>query len=236
MKSGKTEPRESPRDRIFAAARREFAGHGLSGARIGSIARAARVNPALVHYHFGSKEELYLQVLRQIFGDIEREKLLETLGVFGLAPPERLYIALYLVVNLFLKQRDENIYKIIFRELSDGSRYLRKINQEQLISSRRGVVLNIIMDGIREGCFETRYPVFLVYTVFAFVTNLVLFRHINESTEWRKELASEHTAARTLEFTAEYLFRELMPGKPAPSLPTLPTEVLRLLDEIIARN
>ncbi|TAL29622.1 MAG: TetR/AcrR family transcriptional regulator [Spirochaetes bacterium] len=237
MKSRKTDKTKGVlRDRIYAAACHEFAERGLSGARVKSIARLAHVNPALVIYHFGSKEDLYLLVIRQIFGDIEKEQLLETLKAFDLAPPERLFIAIYLVVNLFLKKRDEYVYKIIFRELSDGGRYLRKIEQEQLFSRRREIVLDIILEGIRGGFFETRYPLFVVYSIFSFVTNLVLFRQINEDTVWRDDLASEDTAAKALDYTVDFVFRELMPGKPAPTRPALPPELFRLLDEIIARN
>src|SRR5215470_13278190 len=53
--------RVSP-DRILAAAAREFA-----GARVDRIARRARVNKAMLYYHFGSKQGLYRTLLRRTF-------------------------------------------------------------------------------------------------------------------------------------------------------------------------
>jgi AcrR family transcriptional regulator len=44
--------------RILAAARTEFAEHGLAGTTIRAVARAADVDPALVYHYFGSKDGL----------------------------------------------------------------------------------------------------------------------------------------------------------------------------------
>jgi len=44
--------------RIVSAARASFAEHGWAGTTLRGVARAAAVDPALVHYYFGSKEEL----------------------------------------------------------------------------------------------------------------------------------------------------------------------------------
>jgi TetR/AcrR family transcriptional regulator len=49
----------STRQRILQAAVEEFARGGFAAARIGSIARAARVNTQLIYYYFGSKAGLH---------------------------------------------------------------------------------------------------------------------------------------------------------------------------------
>jgi AcrR family transcriptional regulator len=48
---------------LLMAARRAFAATGFAGASVRDIAAAADANPALVRYHFGSKEKLYLRVV-----------------------------------------------------------------------------------------------------------------------------------------------------------------------------
>jgi TetR/AcrR family transcriptional regulator len=50
---------EETRARILEAALKEFAAHGLAGARTEQIAEAAGVNKALLYYYFESKEKLY---------------------------------------------------------------------------------------------------------------------------------------------------------------------------------
>ena len=63
--------RVSP-DRILAAAAAlEFAARGFAGARVDRIARRARVNKAMLYYHFGSKQRLYRALLR---ADLHRRR------------------------------------------------------------------------------------------------------------------------------------------------------------------
>ncbi len=47
------------RERILAAARTEFAERGYDKTSIRGIAKAAQVDPALVHHYFGTKEQVF---------------------------------------------------------------------------------------------------------------------------------------------------------------------------------
>src|ERR1700676_230212 len=68
------------RERIMAAAQKEFAEHGFAGARTDAIARRARVNERMIFYCFDSKEGLYRAVLAQ--------KLCTKAGIIESAPDE----------------------------------------------------------------------------------------------------------------------------------------------------
>ena len=65
----RTSPRET-RQRVLEAASALFAEHGFHGTTARDIAERAGVNLAAAHYHFGSKESLYLEVLRAPFDAI----------------------------------------------------------------------------------------------------------------------------------------------------------------------
>jgi AcrR family transcriptional regulator len=56
---------EATQARILAAAAKEFAAKGVSGARIDEIAARARTNKRMLYYYFGSKAELFREVLRR---------------------------------------------------------------------------------------------------------------------------------------------------------------------------
>jgi AcrR family transcriptional regulator len=60
----------TPKERVLAAALDEFARHGVAGARVDRIARAAKTSKERVYAYFRSKEELYAAVaadqLRQV--------------------------------------------------------------------------------------------------------------------------------------------------------------------------
>jgi TetR/AcrR family transcriptional regulator len=61
---------EATRNHILEAAMKEFASEGYSGARTDAITRAAGVNPALLFYYFGGKDELYGAVLDKVYSDL----------------------------------------------------------------------------------------------------------------------------------------------------------------------
>lgn len=67
---------DDTRDRLLDAAEFEFAAVGLSGARVDTIARRAKINKQLIYYHFGDKDSLYQSVLERAYARI-REKELE---------------------------------------------------------------------------------------------------------------------------------------------------------------
>src|SRR3954451_15515916 len=52
----------APKQRVLAAALSEFAEHGVAGARVDRIARAAKTSKERVYAYFRSKEELYVAV------------------------------------------------------------------------------------------------------------------------------------------------------------------------------
>ncbi len=52
------------RERILRAALSEFAEVGFEGARVDRIAERAGINKAMLYYHFGAKDELYLESVR----------------------------------------------------------------------------------------------------------------------------------------------------------------------------
>jgi TetR/AcrR family transcriptional regulator len=87
--NGKTPQRRNPaatRQKLLAAARREFAASGLAGARVDEIAARAGVNKQLVYHYFGDKDALYLAVLEWVYEEIRTQE--RKLNLEGL-PPER---------------------------------------------------------------------------------------------------------------------------------------------------
>lgn len=77
---------ERTRQEILAAAREEFAEHGLSGARVDAIAARTRTAKRMIYYYFGSKEALYLAVLEAAYADIRRFE--QDLNIDKLPPVE----------------------------------------------------------------------------------------------------------------------------------------------------
>jgi TetR/AcrR family transcriptional regulator len=86
---------EESRAAILEAAVAEFAEYGIAGARTDAIARAAKVNKALLYYYFQDKDSLYAAVLEHVFRGMRervmpvlesnlppRQKMLKYLGTY----------------------------------------------------------------------------------------------------------------------------------------------------------
>ncbi len=63
------------RERILRGALRQFAELGLSGASLRDISKAADVPLSALHYHFGSKENLFIAVVEYYLGGLAKERL-----------------------------------------------------------------------------------------------------------------------------------------------------------------
>lgn len=64
------------RGKLLTAAAAVFSEHGYEGATVREICRRAGVNLALVNYHFGDKQELYLEVIRHALDAAAKMELL----------------------------------------------------------------------------------------------------------------------------------------------------------------
>jgi AcrR family transcriptional regulator len=58
--------------RILGAARRLFAEAGFSGASMGAVAKEAGVSKGLLHYHFDSKDHLFVETQQAFFRELHR--------------------------------------------------------------------------------------------------------------------------------------------------------------------
>lgn len=101
---------------LVAAARTAFAERGFAGASVRDIAAAAGANPALIRYHFGSKEGLYQRVITEAMEDL-RDRLVGALQGEGTLV-ERLNRAIEAQIDHLTEDRD--FPRLVQRALLDG--------------------------------------------------------------------------------------------------------------------
>jgi len=70
-KSRKNNP-EKTREDILQVATNEFVQQGLAGARVDAIAERTATSKRMIYYYFGSKEQLYVECLVKLYGDIRK--------------------------------------------------------------------------------------------------------------------------------------------------------------------
>src|ERR1035437_8565983 len=180
--------------RIVATAEKIFAEQGLAGARMDEIARAAKVNKALLYYYFRSKEELYRFVLEALLSQLR-----ERVGPQGAGPISPIRRLAATADNFFdFVQRHPNYPRLIQREMMS-----RGPNVEWIVTEYyrplHGQLVGLIEEGIAAGEFrrvDTRSTAFNVISVmvFDFAAAPVLSRILERDLLQAREVARRRKA------------------------------------------
>lgn len=135
---------ENTRMRILTTATRHFARHGLSGARVDTIATDAGVNIRMVYHHFTSKEGLYLAVLDEAYLGLRQEEL--KLDYSALGACEGLLRFFDFVHDHFEAHPD--LVALMTAENLQEAEYLRRSTQ---VATRSSPVLKLLSELLRRG-------------------------------------------------------------------------------------
>ena len=142
-KSRKNNP-EKTRENILQEAIVEFVQQGLSGARVDAIAERIHTSKRMIYYYFGSKEQLYLEVLEKLYGDIRSTE--NRLHLAELAPVD----AIRRLVEFTFDHHDRNVdfVRIICTE---NIHYGEYVKQSPVIREMSSLVLEALGSTLRRG-------------------------------------------------------------------------------------
>jgi AcrR family transcriptional regulator len=138
-------------EKILLSARKEFAEHGLAGARVDRIASRAGVNKAMIYYYFRSKENLYQTVISQ---QLSKVRILAEEIVTTEVNPDSLLLRLAELYNS-LFENQEDLVPILLREVASGGERIRRTLKQIITGKRLGKkVKEIIGQGRKRGLFR----------------------------------------------------------------------------------
>ena len=144
---------EGTRERLVAAAAAEFAAYGFAGANVDRIARAARVNKAMIYYHFRSKAALY----REILGDMFRAVCARVQAVADSdrLPEEKIRGFIHAIAAE--AEARPHFPPTWFREIAEGGTH---VDDKTLadITAIVGMLAGIVREGAAAGRFEPVNP------------------------------------------------------------------------------
>jgi len=147
---------------LLDAAAAEFAARGYAGANVDRIARAARVNKAMIYYHFRSKAALYREIIRDMF-DAVAARVREVAGS-GASPENKVrgFIAAIAIEG----EARPHFPRIWLREIAEGAEH---IDAGTLRDARDvlGALGSIIEEGCRAGRFHPANPLVIHATIVA---------------------------------------------------------------------
>lgn len=209
------QPEES-RAAILRSAAKEFAENGIAGARTDAIARAARVNKALLYYYFKNKETLYGAVLDDAFSGMKAS----VFKVLDSDLPSREKITAYVGAYFDFIASNQIYPKLMQREMM-RAREGNSLHIDRLVKTyfqpiyRR--VGELLHHGIAEGEFRKVDPAHFVPSmvamiVFYFSSAPVMRRIVHFNPLAPQRIAQRRAAV--LDFISSALF------VPSPSKPT----------------
>ncbi|MFY0728602.1 TetR family transcriptional regulator [Pseudomonas sp. NFX15] len=204
-KSRKNNP-EKTRENILQEAIVEFVQQGLSGARVDAIAERIHTSKRMIYYYFGSKEQLYVEVLEKLYGDIRHTE--SRLHLTELAPVE----AIRRLVEFTFDHHDRNVdfVRIVSIENIHNAEYVKR---SEAIRAMNNTVLDsldvILRRGVEEGVFRAGLVALDVHLL---ISSFCFYRVSNRHTVgeiFQIDLPDEGIKQRHREMICESVLRYL---------------------------
>jgi AcrR family transcriptional regulator len=153
-------PRGDSSRAIFAAAAHEFAQCGYDAAGVDRIAEKARVNKAMLYYHYGSKQALYVEVLRDMFRVVAARSQAIAEGT----DPAETKLDAWILMMVEEAAARPWFPPIMLRELASGAEHI-DAETFGMMNSVYASVRGIIVQGQREGAFREVDPLLTYLTI-----------------------------------------------------------------------
>ena len=143
---------------MFQAAAAEFSARGFDGVGVDDIADRAKVNKAMIYYHFADKLALYRAVVGDMLATIGNT--VTEISAADLAPPDKLNR----FIEQFVRHADARPWfpTLMLREIAAGAPHL----DLETLGLMKAVFLafgRILAEGAAAGTFRAIHPV-LAYT------------------------------------------------------------------------
>ena len=208
-----TEPRkrrknnpEKTRENILQEAIVEFVQQGLSGARVDAIAERIHTSKRMIYYYFGSKEQLYVEVLEKLYGDIRSTE--SRLHLTELAPVE----AIRRMVEFTFDHHDRNVdfVRIVSIENIHNAEYVKRSDAIRAMNNTVLDSLDVILRrGVEEGVFRAGLVPLDVHLL---ISSFCFYRVSNRHTVgeiFQIDLPDERIKQRHREMICESVLRYL---------------------------
>jgi AcrR family transcriptional regulator len=188
------------RARIVRAAIDEFAARGFKGASMDAIAARTATTRALINYHFGGKEQIYLAVLEHVYSEIRQAEGL--LDLDHLDPVAAIRRIVEFTFTYYLEH--EGFVRLVVAENQARGRHFRKsktmrtLNRPIIETLRR-----VIARGQADGSFRADAKAVDVHMAIA---ALGLFNVTNQYTFgaiFQRDMGAKGDVRRRRELVAE---------------------------------
>ena len=204
QKKTKLRDAEATQKRILAAAKKEFATNGFSGARVDVIAERAKANKRMIYHYFNSKDELFRHVLEHAYTDIREAE--QNLELDELEPREALETMVRFTWDYYL--RNPEFLSLVNSENLHKARHLKKSRVIHALSRRLVSTLSVLLDrGAKDGVFRPGIdPVQLNITIAA-IGYYYLTNRFTGAIAYERDLMSAKALDERLRFNIDTVMR-----------------------------
>jgi TetR/AcrR family transcriptional regulator len=196
---------EETRTAILQAAVREFAREGVAGARTDAIARAAKVNKALLYYYYRDKDALYGAALDHVFQ--ERNEFLMRVLAEDIPPGQKIlrYVGAFFD---YLAEHPSHREMVQREMLARGSQMQRVV--KLYLKPIYLALIKVLREGIASGIFRPVDPLQFLPSMVAVIVHYFGTAPMMKVMTQKDPLSPERLAARraaVLDFISAALFQ-----------------------------
>jgi AcrR family transcriptional regulator len=171
---------------ILAAAEVEFAEGGLAGARVDVIAEKSGVNKQMIYYYYGSKEDLYLEVLERAYAAMRRSE--RELNLADLEPIEAIGRLVEFKFDYYA--RNPTIIRLLAGENMQNAKYLKKSQRlREMQVSLIGVLQSVLGAGEKRKLIRPGVDAVQLYMSIAALSYFYFANAATLSTAFGRDLA-----------------------------------------------
>jgi AcrR family transcriptional regulator len=195
---------EQTRKRILAAATAEFARKGLGGARVDEIALRSKSNKRMIYHYFGSKEQLFTEVLEAAYLGIRTAE--QVLHLDAMAPETAITRLVEFTWNYYLENPE-----FLTLVNSENLHRARHLKSSTVIRRASNVFVNMVKSildrGVAAGVFRPGIdPVQLNITIAA-IGYYYLTNRFTGSIIFERDFMSEENLRARLRFNLDTILR-----------------------------
>ncbi len=201
---GRPRDAEQTRKRILEAATVEFARKGLGGARVDAIALRSKSNKRMIYHYFGSKEQLFKQVIEAAYVGIRTAE--QKLHLDELEPEEAVSTLVRFTWAYYLQHPE--FLTLVNSENLHRAKHLKSSEVIRAVSGQFMQMVKRILDrGIATGVFRAGIdPVQLNITIAA-IGYYYLTNRFTGSIVFERDLMSLDNLNARLEFNLDTILR-----------------------------
>ncbi|MEO8806742.1 MAG: TetR family transcriptional regulator [Burkholderiaceae bacterium] len=195
---------QATRDSILRAATKVFAKHGYAGGRVEQISKAAKSYDRMIYYYFGSKEDLFIAVLEEMY---RRFNEAESKLVLGAAAPAEALQAVIRFMWGYYQKNPEFITLLNTENLHRGKHISKSLRASEYSSQAVSVLGEVLTRGAQQKLFRSDVSARDVYLMIAALAYFYLSNRFTLSAFLGEELETPAALAHWEAFLVDSVLR-----------------------------